>query len=85
MHVLVNGTHLTTNPVNPFTSGASVPVEISYDVATGLTVKFNGATIFNNLAIPGFAFPAGGKFGIGDRTGGFVERAAGDTEEITRR
>ena len=82
VHVWVNGVHLAVDPTSPFTNGAAVPVEISYDIVTGLTVKFNGATLFNNLPTPGFTFPPGGKFGIGARTGGSVETAVVDDVAI---
>ena len=81
----INGVHLTANATNPYTNGVSVPVEITYDGATGLTVRFNGAAIFTNLAVPGFNFPHNGRFGIGARTGGFTERATVDDVEITTR
>jgi hypothetical protein len=55
-----------------------VPVEISYDQSSGLTVKFNGTVIFNNLSIGSFSFQASDQFGIGARTGGAVERAVVD-------
>ena len=85
IHLWANGTHLAGNPVNPFTDGATVPVEISYDTATGVTVKFNGATVLSNVALPGFNLPAGSRFGFGARTGGAVERAVLDDIEITPR
>ena len=62
-----------------------MPVEVSYDTATGVTVKFNGVTIFNNVAAPGFSFQPGDRFGIGGRTGGFNERKVIDDVEITTR
>ena len=83
IHLWVNGTHVAANATNPFTNGVTVPVEISYDTATGITVRFNGATIFTNLATPGFTVPANGRFGLGARTGGSTERAIVDDIEIT--
>jgi hypothetical protein len=85
IHVWANGAHVAASPVNPFTDGVTVPVEISYDVATGVTVKFNGATVLSNVALPGFTLPSGSRFGFGARTGGAVERAIVDDVEITTR
>lgn len=85
IHLWVNGTHVAVDATNPYTNGVSVPVEISYDIVTGLTVRFNGALIFSNVATPGFAFPQNGRFGIGARTGGSTERAVVDDLEITPR
>ena len=86
IHIWVNGAHLAVNATNPYTNGATVPAEIIYDTATGLTVRYNSVLIFTNLAIPGFTFPAaGGGFGIGARTGGSLERAVVDDVEITPR
>lgn len=73
------------NATNPYTNSVSVPVEISYDATTGLTVRFNGAGIFTNLAVPGFSFPANGSFGLGARTGGANERAVIDDVQIELR
>ncbi len=86
IHVWVNGAHLAVNATNPYTNGATVPVEIIYDTASGLTVRYNSVLTFTNLPIPGFTFPAvGGGFGIGARTGGSLERAVVDDVEITPR
>ena len=85
IHAWVNGTHVASDPTNPYTNGASVPVEISYDSITGLTVRFNGATIFNQLPVPGFSFQSGDRFGLGARTGGANERAVVDDVEIAPR
>ena len=85
VHVWVNGVRVATNPLNPYTNGASVPVEISYDSGSGLTVKFNGTTLFNGIAISGFSFLSTDQFGIGARTGGANERAVVDDVEIALR
>ena len=85
MHVFANGATLASNPFNPFTGGVTVPVEITYDAVLGVTVKFNGATFFNQVPTPGFVLPSGSKFGIGGRTGGAVERAVVDDIEIIPR
>ncbi len=82
IHVWTDGTHRASSAVNPFTDGETVAVEISYDPATGVTVKFNGATIFGGLALPGFELPPDSRFGIGGRTGGAVEQAVIDDIEI---
>ena len=83
--MLVNGTPTASDPRNPFTNGVTVPVEIDYDTASGITVKFDGATVFDRVATPGFSFPEGGRFGISGRTGGAVERAVVDNVGITPR
>lgn len=85
IHVHVNGVHVAMQPVNPYTGGEFVPVEIRYDTTNGLTVIFDGATIFNNLPLSGFTFPEGGGFGIGARTGGERERTVVDDIEILPR
>ncbi len=82
IRVFTNGVAAVSNPLNPFTQGVTVPVEISYDAAAGITVRFNGATIFNQVALPGFVLPSGSKFGMGGRTGGSVERAVVDDVQI---
>ena len=46
-------------------------------------MKFNGATIFTNVAVPGFTFQAGDRFGFGGRTGGADECNVIDDVEIT--
>lgn len=85
IHVWLNGVHIAGSAVNPYTDGATVPVEISFDTATGVTVRYNGATIFNQVPTPGFVLPAGGQFGISARTGGANERAVVDDVEIRLR
>ena len=85
IHVWVNGVHLTVSATNPYTNGATVPVEINYDTVNGLTVRYNSVLIFTNLPIPGLTFPAAGGYGIGTRTGGSLERAVVDDVEITAR
>jgi hypothetical protein len=84
IHLWVNGVHLAANSTNPYTDGALVPVEITYS-AGAITVKFNGATIFNNVAVSGFSIQAGDQFGISARTGGFAERATVDDVVIAPR
>ena len=83
IHLWVNGTNIAINPTNPFTNGATVPVEISHDLATGITVKFNHTIIFSQVPTPGFTYPENGRFGFGARTGGAVERAIIDNVVIT--
>ncbi len=85
IHLWVNGTHVAHNALDPYTNGVAVPVEVSYDTATGVTVTFDGAVIFNNVAAPGFSFQPGDRFGFGGRTGGFNERKVIDDVEITTR
>lgn len=85
IHLWVNGTHIAVNPTNPFTNGSTVPVEISHDLASGITVKFNHTIIFSQVPTPGFTYPENGRFGFGARTGGAVERAVIDDVVITPR
>lgn len=85
IHLWVNGTHVASNPLNPFTDGASVPVEVSYDATSGMTVKFNGTTVLNSVALSGFSFQPNDRFGFGARTGGANERAIIDNVEIVPR
>ena len=61
-----------------------MPVEISYQ-SGAITVKFNGAVIFDNVAAPGFSFQTTDKFGIGARTGGANERCVIDDVQIAPR
>ncbi len=83
IHLWVNGTHLAVNGTNPFTNGVSVPVEISYDATNGVTLKFNGTTIFNNVSVAPFILQSGDQFGFGARTGGAAERAVIDDVQIS--
>lgn len=85
IHLWVNGTNIAINPTNPFTNGATVPVEISHDLASGITVKFNHVIIFSQVPTPGFTYPENGRFGFGARTGGAVERVVIDDVIITPR
>ena len=48
-------------------------------------MRFSGAAILSNLAIPGVSFPLTGRFGLGARTGGVTERAVVDNVEIAPR
>ncbi len=48
-------------------------------------MKFNGTTIFTNVAVPGFTFQNGDRFGFGGGTGGTDERNVIDDVEITPR
>ncbi|HEX8255524.1 MAG TPA: chitobiase/beta-hexosaminidase C-terminal domain-containing protein, partial [Thermoanaerobaculia bacterium] len=85
IHLWVNGAHVAANAINPYTNGALVPVEISYDPASGVSVNFNGTTVFNGAAISGFGLQTGDQFGISARTAGANERAVVDDVEITPR
>ena len=85
IHVWVNGAHVAVNGFNPYTSGVIVPVEISFDTTNGLTVKYNSATVFNNLAVSGFVLDGGDRFGIGARTGGATEKAVVDDLQLVPR
>jgi hypothetical protein len=73
IRLLVNGTMIAYSPTNPFTNGAMVPVEVLYTPASGVTVKFNGATIFSGEAVPSFTLLAGDQFGFGARTGSYTQ------------
>jgi hypothetical protein len=91
IHVWVNGIHVAASPVNPYTNGALVPVEIIWEGNSALTVKFNGATIFDHLPVSGFQIEGSTMshppevFGFGARTGGAVERAVVDEVQIEPR
>ena len=50
-----------------------MPVQVSFDYTTGVTVRFNGVTIFANAQIPAFVMHPGDRFGFGARTGGFAQ------------
>jgi hypothetical protein len=84
IHLRVNGVHLATNATNPYTDGAFVPVEIMYQ-SGAITVKFNGAVIFDQVTASGFSFLATDQFGLSARTGGSKERATVDDVEIAPR
>ena len=85
IHLWVNGVHIASNPINPYTNGVLVPVEITYTANSGLTVKVNGTTVFNNVPISGFSFLSTDQFGFGGRTGGANERTIIDDVEIAPR
>ncbi len=71
IRLMVNGTMVAYHDTDPFTNGAYVPVVITYTPANGVTVKYNGVTVFSNVAVPGFTLDAGDRFGFGARIGGF--------------
>ena len=50
-----------------------MPVAVSFDYTTGVTVRFNGTTLFANVQVPGFLLQRGDRFGFGARTGGFAQ------------
>ncbi len=87
IHVWVNGVHVAASPVDPYTNGALVPVEVTFD-GSHLTVEFNGLTIFSELSISGFQiegatqFHPAELFGFGARTGAATEAAAVDQVQI---
>lgn len=85
IHVWVNGVRVGFSPTNPFTNGVNVSVEISYDAGLGVTVKFNGATVLNQIPTTGLTLPVGSKFGFGARTGGFSQIATIDDVNIAPR
>lgn len=85
IRLMLNGAVLAYNATFPYTDGASIPVEVRYDAATGVTVKFNGTTLFSNVPAPGFSFQAGDRFGFGARTGGLNERVTVDDLAISVR
>ena len=84
IYLIANGNIIASNPTNPFTNGVNVPVQIRYDIYAGVTVTYNGLTIFRNVATPTFSLPARGGFGISARTGGAYERTVIDDIVITR-
>ena len=83
IHLWVNGTHIAVNATNPFTNGVTVPVEVIYDASSGVTVQFNGTTIFSGVSVAPFTLQSGDQFGFGARTGGAAERAVIDDVQIT--
>ena len=85
IRIAVNGTMVAYNATNPYTNGATVPVEVHYTAATGVTVLFNGAPIFTNTAVPAFSLLAGDRYGFGGRTGGLNEVNVVDNVSISPR
>lgn len=85
IRIFRNRTVMAFHPMNPFTNGATVPVEVRYDAATGVSVVFNGTPLFTDVPLSGFTLPEGGLFGFSARTGGFTERAVVDDVVITSR
>ena len=79
----VNGTQLAYNPTNPYTNGAPVPVQVTFDEITGLSVTFNGTRLFSNVAVPGFTLLSTDRFGFGAQTGAANEVCTVDDVEIT--
>ncbi len=84
IHLRVNGVHIARNPVNPYTNGAFVPVEIHLDDGA-ITVGYNGTIIFNQVPVPAFTFQNGDQFGIGARTGGIRQRTTVDNVTVITR
>ncbi|WP_425503678.1 chitobiase/beta-hexosaminidase C-terminal domain-containing protein [Luteolibacter flavescens] len=78
VRIFRDGTAVAHNPTNPFTNGVTVPVEVRYDATAGVSVVFNGVTLFTDVALPGFTLPEDGRFGFSARTGGSTERAVVD-------
>lgn len=70
IHIFVNGAHVHYNPLNPYTNGNFVDVEVRYDVTKGVTVKYGATTVFDRVPVPAFNFVQGAKYGFGARTGG---------------
>lgn len=70
IHVWANGVHLAHAAFTPNTSGTLIPVEVSYEATSGVTVKYNGTTVLTNVATPGFVFSSAHTYGVGGRTGG---------------
>lgn len=85
IHVWVNGVHIVSTPVNPYTNGVRVPVEINYDVSSGLSINFNGTPAYTNVPVSGFSCRSTDQFGFAARTGGFKERAIVDNVRIAPR
>ncbi len=85
IRINVNGTMVAYNATNPYTNGSTVPVEVHYTAATGVTVLFNGATIFSNTAVPAFSLRGGDRYGFGARTGGLNEVNVVDNVVISPR
>ncbi len=73
IRIMVNNAMVAYNATNPYTNGATVPVEVNYTAAAGVTVRYNGAAIFTNTAVPAFTLQAGDRYGFGGRTGGLNE------------
>lgn len=85
IHLWVNGTHIASNPISPYTNGVLVAVEVSYDPSSGVSVIFNGNTVLSNVAVPAFNFLPSDRFGFAGRTGGYKERAVIDNVQISLR
>jgi hypothetical protein len=57
IRIFSNNVAIASNPLNPFTHGVTVPAEITYNATTGVTVKFNGAVVLNQIPLPRLRFP----------------------------
>lgn len=73
INIYVNNVLYQTNATNPYTGGNFVLVSVNYSLTDGLSVLFDGNSIYTNLAIEGFTPEAGDQFGFGARTGGSTE------------
>jgi hypothetical protein len=74
--VFQNGATVSSNTTYPpFTTvqssipGPTVPVTVSWDKGSGLSLTYGGNNVFTNLATPGFTPAAGYKFAFAARTG----------------
>ncbi len=82
IRVFVNGVQIVGTQVTLFSAGAFRPVSIHLD-GGGLDVAYNGATIFENLDLPGFSPAEGYQFTLGGRTGGATAEQRVDDVSIS--
>jgi hypothetical protein len=68
--VWVDSGRVASVPADPYTNGQFVPVVITYHEDLGVTVRFNGQTVLENVAVPGFQLESSDEFGFSARTGG---------------
>ena len=65
--IRVNGGLVLYSSINPYSNGAARAVEITYTPTEGLSVKFNGSSVFTGVGL-GFALQPGDRYGFGGRT-----------------
>lgn len=83
VHVLVNGVHVAVNPLNPYTNGVAVPVQVELDESFGLNVTWNGIPVFTSLPVPGFTMQATDSYTFRANTGGANQVSIVDNVRLT--
>jgi len=78
-----NTTYPPLTSVQSSIPGPTVPVALSWDQVSGLSLTYGGNNVFTNLATPGFTPAAGYKFAFAARTGADTQDAFIDNIQIS--